>query len=211
MLKPDLKDYSLSHRAMVAVLMGSIAYMVFMIDMKEYTLSLNNEINSSRELIGPKAEDVIKRGMEYFSVVDSVLYHNTETNSTFENNARDIKGLSNVLSFSDELGAKFRLMIYQAAYRISLLQYWVIVLMPAFLAIVYDGYNTWETKKYEFGLTSEKRQKAWMQLIGFCVFFLNLYFITPFSGGFGALLPPTLMVIIVVLIRNAITHITKTW
>ncbi|AZL83385.1 DUF4400 domain-containing protein (plasmid) [Aliivibrio salmonicida] len=211
MLKSDPKDYNLSHRAMVAVLMGSIAYMVFALNLNDYKLSLNNEINSSRELIGENSIEVIERGKRYFSIIDNLLYRSTESNSIVENNARNYKGVSNILSFGDELGAKFRLMTYQAAYRISLLQYWLIALMPAFLAIVYDGVNTWRIKKYEFGNTSDKRQKAWMQLIGFCMFFLNLYFIMPFSGGFGALLPPTLMIIIIILIRNAITHVTKTW
>ncbi|MCQ1058403.1 DUF4400 domain-containing protein [Photobacterium sp. ZSDE20] len=211
MLLKDPKTFTLQHRAMFAMFIFSMVYLFGMVKLEEYAGALNTEIETSKILIGDQSSaNIVTGAQRIFGLFDQGLLPMRD-NLDQANKSNKYRVLSKMGDNVLEAADKVRLLIYQMCYRLFLLKYWFLTGLPLVIALIYEGVKIRSIKMYEFGNTSDSRMRLWSKFIGFTVIILNIYLIFPYSGEFGALFPPTVMLIIGIVFRNMLTHLSKSF
>ncbi|MDA0152474.1 DUF4400 domain-containing protein [Vibrio sp. Makdt] len=211
-IESESKEYTLKHRAMIALAIAAFGWVIFAMDVSTYVTRVNIEVEKTREVIGSENTDgVISRAKYLFELATQYIPERTvNSDSSVEDFISKTDEANWLKKTFDGLGDKALLMLYQVFFRLSLLQYWGITILPFVAAVIYEGYNIRKIKMYEFKQASAVKQQIWLRSFFFFGFMLNLYMLLPFSTGFGQFYPPIVLIIMAFIAKNTITHVTKT-
>ncbi|CAH1598862.1 DUF4400 domain-containing protein [Vibrio parahaemolyticus] len=211
-IESESKEYTLKHRAMIALAIAAFGWVIFMMDVQSYIAQVNLEVEKTREVIGSENTNVvIQRAKFLFELASQYVPERTiDSNSKVEDFISRTDEASWLNKTLDSLGEKTLLMLYQIFFRLSLLQYWGLTIFPFVVAVIMEGYWLRKIKMYEFEQASAVKQQIWLRSFFFLGFMLNLYMLLPFSTGFGQFYPPIVLIIMAFIAKNTITHVTKT-
>ncbi|MEZ8733720.1 DUF4400 domain-containing protein [Vibrio sp. 10N.239.312.D08] len=211
-IESESKEYTLKHRAMIALAIAAFGWVIFMMDVQTYIVQVNLEVEKTREVIGSgNTDQVISRAKYLFELASQYVPERTiDSNSKVEDFISRTDEASWLNKTFDSLGEKALLMLYQIFFRLCLLQYWGVTIFPFVAAVIMEGYWLRKIKMYEFKHASAVKQQIWLRTFFFLGFMLNLYMLLPFSTGFGQFYPPIVLIIMAFIAKNTITHVTKT-
>lgn len=197
---------------MIALAIAAFGWVIFMMDVQSYIAQVNLEVEKTREVIGSENTNVvIQRAKFLFELASQYVPERTiGSNSKVEGFISRTDEANWLKKSLDSLGEKTLLMLYQIFFRLSLLQYWGITILPFVIAVIMEGYWVRKIKMYEFEQASAVKQQIWLRSFFFLGFMLNLYMLLPFSTGFGQFYPPIVLIIMAFIAKNTITHVTKT-
>ncbi|WP_076415066.1 DUF4400 domain-containing protein [Shewanella sp. UCD-KL12] len=90
------------------------------------------------------------------------------------------------------------ILAYQLTYRISILSFWFLLLIPYFIAVIYDGYTQRRIRLYEPKQVSIKGSRVWTRSIVYIIVLAFSYLVIPnFLGVTFAAWFPLLMLMLV--------------
>lgn len=102
------------------------------------------------------------------------------------------------------------LMAYQICYRVYLLQYWMILLIPTFIALTYDGFVQRRIRMYEPQQISIKGSRLWTRSMVYIFILTFAYLIIPnWFGPIAASLPLAMLLLFCVAVRYVIANYMK--
>ncbi len=211
-IESESKEFTLKHRAMIALAIAAFGWVIFLMDVPSYIQQVNLEVEKTREVIGSEnTNGVVKRAKLLFELATQYVPERTINSQSkteaFISRTDEAHWLNKTF---DELGEKAMLMLYQVFFRLSLLQYWALTILPFVAAVIMEGYWIRKIKMYEFKQASAVKQQIWLRSFFFLGFMLNLYMLLPFTTGFGQFYPPIVLILMAIIAKNTITHVTKT-
>lgn len=99
---------------------------------------------------------------------------------------------------------------YQMVYRLSMMKFWVWIMLPFFFALIYDGYMVRKIRMYEPRQISIKGSRIWTRSIVYMLVFTFCYLLIPNFLGQKAPWYPVLMLLLTGLaLRNTISNFMK--
>ncbi|GGP59100.1 hypothetical protein GCM10009347_26900 [Shewanella algicola] len=99
---------------------------------------------------------------------------------------------------------------YQMVYRVSMMKFWIWVMLPFFFALIYDGYMVRKIRMYEPRQISIKGSRIWTRSIVYMLVFTFCYLLIPNFLGQKAPWYPVLMLCLTGLaFRNTISNFMK--
>jgi hypothetical protein len=99
---------------------------------------------------------------------------------------------------------------YQMIYRVSMMKYWMWIMTPFFIALIYDGYMVRKIRKYEPRQISIKGSRIWTRSIVYMLVFTFCYLLIPNILGQRAPWYPVVMLMLTGLaFRNTISNFMK--
>lgn len=102
------------------------------------------------------------------------------------------------------------IMMYQMFYRLSILKYWVWVMAPFFVAIIYDGLMIRRIRMYEPKQISIKASRIWTRSIVYILVITFSYMLLPnFLGQQAPWFPIVMLFITGVALKNTIKNFMK--
>lgn len=102
------------------------------------------------------------------------------------------------------------IMSYQMVYRMTMMKYWIWVMVPLFFALIYDGYMIRKIRMYEPKQISIKSSRIWTRSIVYIIVFTFCYMLIPNILGQKAPWFPVLMLILTgVAFKNIIQNYMK--
>ena len=205
------KRHTLKHKAVLLLVAVSLVYVLGFLDLNSYAVTLNNEIKENVGFVGEsEGNEIVSRAQLYFQLSQQyVPQSEVDSQSDIEHSISDNKQFKWAKEKFAAMGDKLNLLLYQCLFRLSLMQYWSLTLLPIVFAMFYEGYKTREIKMYEFGMTSGKRQMIWLKLMAFFVFMMNLYLILRYSSNFGPYYPPIVVLLSAYTLKKTISHVSK--
>lgn len=214
-IQSESKEYTLKDRAMVALAIVSFGWVIFALDVETYAVAVNMEVESTRAFIGDENTDVVvKRAKFLFESARQYVPERLINPPTDESSVETFLAKTDEFNWLDKqmssIWQKVLIMVYQMFYRLCLLQYWAITMMPIVLAMLIEGSLSRKIKMYEFKQSSAVKQQLWMRGIVFFVFMINIYMLLPFATGFGQYYPPIILFLLGYVGKNTIEHVTKT-
>lgn len=206
------KEYTLKHRAMLFLVLIALGWVTILMDFETYTQRVNLEINETRDLIGDEAANtVVSRAKTLFSLSQKYFPEvDVESESRVESYLKTTPEFTWLGQQFEDMGNKLMMLIYQMFFRLSLMQYWALTLLPLSLAMIFEGLMRRRIKMFEFSHASSIRRELWTRIAGFFMFFLNIYMLLPYAAEFGTYYPPVAILIMMFVLKNTVTHITKT-
>lgn len=87
--------------------------------------------------------------------------------------------------------------VYLTIFRFNQIYFWLLLLWPIAIALIYDGYNNWRIKRYSFGnieTTKYHINKKWVVL---SISLLGIYFLFPIPLMSYLVLAPMLLILLV--------------
>ncbi len=205
------QTFTLKHRAAITLVLSAVLYVIFFMKLDRYAVTLNTEIAETIEFVGEQdGNKIVKRSQLYYQLAQKYIPEKTvESHSYVEEKTSKWKQIRWASAKFSELGDKLELLLYQCLFRWSLMQYWALALAPIVAAMVYEGHKVREIKMYEFGMSSGKRQKIWLNLFTFLLFMVNVYMFLPYSSNFGSYYPPVAVLLSGFALKKITSHITK--
>jgi len=99
---------------------------------------------------------------------------------------------------------------YQMVYRLSMMKFWIWIMLPFFFALIYDGYMVRKIRMYEPRQISIKGSRIWTRSIVYMLVFTFCYLLIPNFLGQKAPWYPVLMLLLTGLaLRNTISNFMK--
>ncbi len=195
-------------RMIAASAMISLAYILLLMTPDSYRLTLQEEINSFRTLVGiVDAEEVLQRASNLYSwaFIQTGVIQSLEAMATSQGIAGEDFWLEPMIRIVENL----KLMCYQTVYRMSVFLHWLVLAFPLMFALASDGYYQRKRKQYEFGVASANIFRIWVKTGVFAFFIIDVYFIFPAAGAFGVLLPPFMFLVLGFSMRYALSNVSK--
>lgn len=102
------------------------------------------------------------------------------------------------------------ILVYQICYRFQIFKYWLLLLIPLFVALIYDGKIARDIKLYEPRQVSIKAARLWTRSIAYLLVFSFSYLMVPnFIGQYAAWYPLITLGIAALAIRQTISNFIK--
>lgn len=195
--------------------MLAISIMIITMDTSDLKLNVQKELiatkssftNDSWELIESKTRS---RYQTYFfdSGVFDFIY------GQFSPGKGDL--LTRYESRDDEFLTKtvnnIQIFAYQIFFRISVLEYWLALLLPLAVCLISSGYFQWRKKLYKLGGASTGRGRLWLKIAWLLlVSFISLLFTPTFVASMTVYFPALLIIVSAVAIGNYISHFAKSF
>jgi hypothetical protein len=99
---------------------------------------------------------------------------------------------------------------YQMVYRVFVLKYWLWIMMPFFIALIYDGYMVRKIRMYEPKQISIKASRIWTRTIVYMLVFTFCYLLLPnFLGQKAPWFPVLMLGLTGFACRNTISNYMK--
>jgi hypothetical protein len=104
----------------------------------------------------------------------------------------------------------FQLYGYQFTHRITMMQFWMMTMLPMMIAIVMTGYYTWRIKQYQLTGQSTAKVRLWMKAMWFSFLLFSIYLVTPnLIGAYTLFAPPVLLALVSISIALVISSFSK--
>lgn len=105
----------------------------------------------------------------------------------------------------------FQLYAYQITHRITLMEFWMLTMLPMMIAIMATGYYKWQIKKYQLISSSTTHVRMWLKTLWMMLFLFSIFLITPNIFGFYTIYaPPILLGLVALSVAYIISNFTKT-
>lgn len=105
----------------------------------------------------------------------------------------------------------FQLYAYQVTHRLTLMEFWILTMLPMMVSIVMTGYYSWQIKKYQLVASSTTHVRLWLKALWLVLFLFSIYLITPNIFGFYTIYaPPVLLVLVALSISYIMSNFSKT-
>lgn len=105
----------------------------------------------------------------------------------------------------------FQLYAYQVTHRITLMEFWMLTMLPMMIAIIMTGYYTWQIKKYQLISSSTTHVRLWLKALWIVLFLFSIYLITPnMFGLYTIYAPPVLLILVALSISYIMSNFSKT-
>lgn len=195
-------------RMVGASAMISLAYIMLLMTPDSYRLTLQEEIDGFRRLVGMvDTDEVLQRAAALYSwaFVQTGVIKSLEAMATAQGIAGEEFWVEPMIRIVENL----KLMCYQTVYRMSVFLHWLALAFPLMFALASDGYYQRKRKQYEFGVASANIFRIWVKAGVFAFFIIDVYFIFPAAGVFGVLLPPIMFLILGFSMRYALSNVSK--
>lgn len=102
------------------------------------------------------------------------------------------------------------IMSYQMIYRITMMKYWILVMVPFFIALIYDGCMARKIRMYEPKQVSIKGSRLWTRSIVYILVFTFCYLLIPNILGQKAPWFPVFMLMLTgIALKNIIQNYMK--
>lgn len=103
-----------------------------------------------------------------------------------------------------------QLFSYQIVHRMTLIEFWLLTMLPMMAAVVMTGYYQWRIKHYKLVGTSTSYVRLYMKVLWVILFMFSLYLITPnVFGPYTIYAPPVLLFIVACTISLVIKNFAK--
>lgn len=104
----------------------------------------------------------------------------------------------------------FQLYAYQIVHRLTLMEFWILTMLPMMVAIVMTGYYQWQIKKYQLAGASTTHVRLWLKALWIVLFMFSIYLITPnIFGVYTIYAPPFLLVLVALSISYIMSNFSK--
>lgn len=104
----------------------------------------------------------------------------------------------------------FQLYGYQFTHRITIMQFWIITMLPMMIAIVVTGYYTWRIKQYQLTGQSTAKVRMWLKSLWISLLLFSIYLVTPnLIGAYTLYAPPVLLLLVSVSMALIIASFSK--
>lgn len=170
---------------------------LFFMDDKKYEVRIKQEVAQAIELLGTDWHEINKK--------IEARYNDMYYNSGMYEQVRYIflpKGESH-FQFLVKNDMSFRavnnisLFVYQVVYRLTTFEYWLALLGPLLICIVYQGVIKWRINRYRMGGANTSRARIYMKLVWLCSLSVAIIFAIPnMFAAFGVYIPALLMLTI---------------
>jgi len=105
----------------------------------------------------------------------------------------------------------FELYFYQITHRITLMEYWMLLMLPLMIAIIFTGYYRWRIKLYQLIGQSTSLVRIWLKVMWLMLSLFLVYLITPnLFGPYSVFAPPVLLLVMALSVSFIISSFTKT-
>lgn len=102
------------------------------------------------------------------------------------------------------------ILAYQMVYRVSMMKYWIWIMLPFFIALIYDGYMVRKIRMYEPKQISIKGSRIWTRSIVYMFIFTFCYLLVPnFLGQKAPWYPVVMLMLTGLAFRNTISNFMK--
>jgi hypothetical protein len=104
----------------------------------------------------------------------------------------------------------FQLYFYQITHRITLMEFWLLSMLPMMLATVATGYYQWQVKLYQMTGQSTSLVRIWLKILWFVLFLFLAYLITPnLFGPYTIFAPPVLLMLVALCASYVVSNFSK--
>lgn len=184
-------------------------------------ISIENELNYSVQNLGVSEqlalEQLTKDRFQRW-IYDSGLYPVLYEALAPERQREEIEAWQNKSSYSFlsegwiwRLLENFQLYSYQITHRLTLMEFWILTMLPMMFAIVMTGYYTWQIKKYQLVASSTTHVRIWLKSLWIMLFLFSIYLITPnIFGLYTIYAPPVLLILVALSISYIMSNFSKT-
>lgn len=93
----------------------------------------------------------------------------------------------------------FQLYAYQVTHRITLMEFWMLTMLPTMIAIVLTGHYHWKIRQYQLASASTTHVRLWLKALWIVLFLFSIYLITPNIFGFYTIYAPPILLTLVAL------------
>lgn len=185
--------------AILCCLMAYIAYLLVTSQTIEYRASIESELKYIKDTVSEDEWETIDNSIN--RKFQDYLFENglfDLTKKMFIPIASDSEVNK---TFSDEWNYRtvnnFQIFFYQLMYRVTLLQYSIMILGPFMLCLFYSAYNQWRIKQFQLGGQSSRTVRVWFKLIWLGFAAISIYAITPIGSNiFTLITPPAILIAI---------------
>lgn len=182
--------------------------------------SIEAELNDSRSMLGPVEQAYLERETKqrfqswYY---DSGLYQtvhgffapNKQTKIVEEWQSKSSAGFLAegwIVQFLEN----FQLYGYQFMHRITMMQFWIVTMLPMMLAIILTGYYTWRIQQYKLTGQSTAKVRMWLKALWISFLLFSIYLVTPnLIGVYTLFAPPVLLALVSLSIALIIASFSK--
>jgi len=103
-----------------------------------------------------------------------------------------------------------QIILYQAVFRITMLEHWALTLLPLTIAIIGTGFNRWRIKRYYMGGTHANLVRLYLKASWFLVLSLITYVVFPnILSIHNPYIPPVILVLIAFIASRIIANYQK--
>ncbi|WP_445766821.1 DUF4400 domain-containing protein [Rheinheimera sp.] len=104
----------------------------------------------------------------------------------------------------------FQLYAYQVTHRLTLMEFWMLTMLPMMIAVIMTGYYTWKIKQYQLIAASTTHVRLWLKALWIVLFLFSIYLITPnIFGLYTIYAPPILLVAVALAISLILSNFSK--
>lgn len=104
----------------------------------------------------------------------------------------------------------FQLYGYQFMHRITMMQFWIVTMLPMMLAIILTGYYTWRIQQYKLTGQSTAKVRMWLKALWISFLLFSIYLVTPnLIGAYTLFAPPVLLTLVSLSIALIIASFSK--
>ncbi|MAA93716.1 MAG: hypothetical protein CML21_04240 [Rheinheimera sp.] len=98
----------------------------------------------------------------------------------------------------------FQLYAYQITHRLTLMEFWMLTMLPMMVAVIMTGYYTWRIKQYQLVAASTTHVRLWLKALWMVLFLFSVYLITPNIFGYYTIYAPPVLLVLVALSMSLI-------
>lgn len=166
---------------------------------------LNKEIKAFEQYVDDDAfTSVVNRTNSWFYYINENMGLREWLMDTFipETNSNNpgVKKINKLAPYLARFANNIQNNIYLILYRSSNLFFWVAMLWPLLLAVLYDGYNMWEIKRYSFGQIDSAKYAISKSSTTFVAGLLLVYIFAPIPLSDVAVLLPLIVLVLLSLV-----------
>lgn len=104
----------------------------------------------------------------------------------------------------------FQLYGYQFMHRITMMQFWIVTMLPMMVAIITTGYYSWRIQQYQLTGQSTAKVRLWLKALWISVLLFSIYLVTPnLIGAYTLFAPPALLILVSLSIALVIASFSK--
>jgi hypothetical protein len=182
--------------------------------------SIEAELNDARTMLGPIEQTYLesetkKRFQSWYydsGLYDTVhkLFAPSKQKVIVENwQAKSSAGFLSegwIIQFLEN----FQLYGYQFMHRITMMQFWIVTMLPMMLAIILTGYYSWRIQQYKLTGQSTAKVRMWLKALWISFLLFSIYLVTPnLIGAYTLFAPPVLLVLVSLSVALIIASFSK--
>lgn len=169
---------------------------LFILDDAKYKLSLQKEMNAAKELLSVDDWKMLEEKIQvrhkkhyyenglYDVVVDTFLPKKAHFTDVIANEKYLYRLVNNISIFS-----------FQISYRVTTMEYWLALLVPFMICIIYHGFTRWRINRYRVGGANTSFARIYLKAVWMFGMSLFLMFTLPnYIASLGVFMPAVILV-----------------